>query len=59
MEVVLLGVQPESTNWGTVLTPRVHAAQNKLIEAAMKQITQWMEDISHLTLSPDFLSPVV
>ena len=35
-EVVLLGVQPESTDWGTALTPYVDAAQNGLVEAAMK-----------------------
>ncbi|MBB6143837.1 hydrogenase maturation protease [Silvibacterium bohemicum] len=47
-EVVLLGVQPESTDWGTVLTPEVEAAQSGLIEAALKQVAQWDEDRSAL-----------
>ena len=45
-EVVLLGVQPESTDWGTALTPYVDAAQNGLVEAAMEQLAQWEEDFS-------------
>jgi hydrogenase maturation protease len=45
-EVVLLGVQPESTDWGTALTPHVDAAQNGLVEAAMKQLAQWAENFS-------------
>jgi hydrogenase maturation protease len=38
-EVVLLGVQPESTDWGTALTPVVEAARKELVEAALRQIT--------------------
>ncbi len=45
-EIVLLGVQPESTGWGTVLTPAVEAAQGDLVEAALKQISQWSEEIT-------------
>lgn len=41
MEVVLLGVQPESTDWGTSLTPAVEAVQGLLIEAAVKQVRWW------------------
>ncbi|MGD0797106.1 MAG: hydrogenase maturation protease [Acidobacteriaceae bacterium] len=40
-EVVLLGVQPSSTGWGTELTPAVAAAQPALIELALQQITLW------------------
>ena len=50
-EVVLLGVQPKSTDWGTALTPRVDAAQNGLVEAAMKQLAKWAEDFSGLWLA--------
>ena len=39
-KVILLGVQPESTDWGTVLTPAVEAAQKELVHAALRQITK-------------------
>jgi hydrogenase maturation protease len=41
MEIVLLGVQPESTEWGTALTAAVEAAQEGLIEAALVQLAHW------------------
>lgn len=46
MEIVLLGIQPESTDWGTALTPKVEAAQAGLIAAALKQIAQWQLEIA-------------
>jgi hydrogenase maturation protease len=45
-EIVLLGVQPESTDWGTALTPVVEAAQKELVHAALRQIESWVEQIS-------------
>ncbi len=48
MEIVLLGVQPQSTGWGTALTPAVEAAQSDLVEAALKQIVQWRAEIDAL-----------
>ena len=45
-EVVPLGAQPESTDWGTALTPRVDAAENGFLEAAMTQLAKWAEDFS-------------
>ncbi len=48
VEVVLLGVQPESTDWGTVLTPAVEAAQTRLVEAALDQIAHWVAEVSSL-----------
>ncbi len=48
MDIVLLGVQPESTDWGTALTPAVAASQNRLVEIALTQISQWEEEISSL-----------
>ncbi len=48
-EIVLLGVQPESTDWGTALTPAVEAAQGDLVEAALKQIALWGEEITAFT----------
>jgi hydrogenase maturation protease len=47
-EVVLLGVQPASTDWGTVLTPEVEPTQHPLIQSALAQITQWIREVSAL-----------
>jgi len=43
IQIVLLGVQPDNTEWGTDLTPPVKAVQNELVEAALRQIAQWSE----------------
>jgi hydrogenase maturation protease len=43
MEIVLFGVEPESTDWGTELTPLVGAAQDALMESALEQIADWTE----------------
>jgi hydrogenase maturation protease len=40
-EVVLLGVQPASTDWGTLLTPEVEPARPALMQAALDQLAQW------------------
>jgi hydrogenase maturation protease len=40
-EMVLLGVQPSYTGWGTELTPPVAAAQTQLIDLALQQINLW------------------
>jgi len=48
VEVVLLGVQPESTGWGTALTPVVEAAKSQLADAALKQIEHWIPKVSDL-----------
>jgi hydrogenase maturation protease len=40
-EVVLLGVQPESTDWGTKLTPAVDAVVNDLLATVLAQISDW------------------
>ena len=42
-EVVLLGVQPESTDWGTELTLAVADAQPELMAAALAQIAIWSD----------------
>jgi len=47
-EVVLLGVQPASTDWGTVLTPEVSLAQQTLMQSALAQITGWIIESSAL-----------
>jgi hydrogenase maturation protease len=40
-EIVLLGIQPQSTDWGTKLTPVVDAAVNNLLEIALAQVSDW------------------
>jgi len=42
-EVVLLGIQPESTDWGVELTPSVGAALDSLLEATLSQLAGWAE----------------
>lgn len=44
--VVLLGVQPASTDWGTVLTPEVKPAQPALMQSVLAQITRWITEAS-------------
>src|SRR5271167_1792177 len=38
--VVLLGVQPATTDWGTELSPAVEAVMRSLIEAAVAELTR-------------------
>lgn len=38
--VVLLGVQPATTNWGTELSPAVEAVMGSLIAAAVAELTR-------------------
>ncbi len=52
MEMVLLGIQPESTDWGTVLTAKIEAAQSSLLEAALEQIARWEAQFSSVALDP-------
>lgn len=40
-DVVLLGIQPESTDWGVLLSPAVDAALNQLLEAVFAQLSSW------------------
>ena len=51
-EIVLLGSQPKSTDWGTALTPMVEASQKELIEAALRQIAEWVRDPTGLRFHP-------
>jgi hydrogenase maturation protease len=43
-EVILLGVQPENTEWGTSLSPPVAAALHELVHAAAVQLSVWAGD---------------
>ena len=49
-EVVLLGVQPASTQWGTALTPKVSPAQETLMQSALEQLTQWKSEVSEIAV---------
>jgi len=40
-EIVVLGVQPAYTDWGTTLSPSVEAALAGLVEAALTQLQLW------------------
>jgi hydrogenase maturation protease len=48
-EVVLLGVQPHSTEWGVKLSPLVEAALLDLIAVSLMQISNWLKS----TLQPE------
>jgi hydrogenase maturation protease len=49
-EVVLLGVQPASTDWGTVLTPEVESARHALLQGALEQFAQWTGEAAAVAL---------
>ena len=40
-DVLLLGVQPQSTGWGTELTPKVKRALPALVESALEHLHAW------------------
>lgn len=42
-EIVVLGVQPGSTDWGTTMSAPVEAALVPLVDAAITQLLLWME----------------
>jgi len=44
-EIVVLGVQPGNTDWGTTLSARVEAALAPLVDAAVAQLRVWSESV--------------
>jgi hydrogenase maturation protease len=50
-EVILLGVQPENTEWGLSLSPPVAAAVDKLVQAAVAQVFAWPGGKQHPAVS--------
>ena len=44
-EIVLLGVQPATTDWGTELSPPVQQALGPLVEAAIEQLHRWEQGL--------------
>jgi hydrogenase maturation protease len=45
-EIVVLGVQPAQTGWGTELTSAVESAVPVLLDAAIRQIRRWTGTIA-------------
>lgn len=52
-EIVLLGVQPASTDWGTELSASVEAALGALVEAAVEQLRFWSQEAATQLVSAD------
>jgi hydrogenase maturation protease len=44
-DIVVLGVQPANTDWGTSLSPAVEASLPWLVDAALAQLRLWREPI--------------
>lgn len=42
-ELVLLGLQPGFTDWGTSLSPKVAAALPQLVSAALRELNRWTQ----------------
>lgn len=40
-DIVVLGVQPANTDWGTCLSPDVEGALTRLVDAALTQLQVW------------------
>jgi len=45
-EIVVLGLQPETIGWGTSLTETLDAALSELIDAALRQVTEWVRSLT-------------
>jgi hydrogenase maturation protease len=43
-EILLLGAQPESTDWGAELSAPVAAALDKIVEAVVEQLQEWSRE---------------
>ncbi|MGP8247275.1 MAG: HyaD/HybD family hydrogenase maturation endopeptidase [Bryobacteraceae bacterium] len=48
-DIVVLGVQPANTDWGTSLSPAVQTALPGLVDAALTQLLLWKESREPLT----------
>jgi hydrogenase maturation protease len=43
-KVVILGVQPASTDWGTELSPPVETALGPIVERAVEELLLWAQE---------------
>ena len=57
-DIVVLGVQPANTDWGTSLSPEVEAALTPLVDAALAQLQLWNGSRDALKIDPPSLPPV-
>ena len=51
-EIVVLGLQPEITDWGTTMSPRVQGSLPQLVEAAVAQLRAWHGPESEFAAGP-------
>lgn len=51
-EIVVLGAQPQNTDWGTSLSPSVEAGLPALVDAAVAQLQSWSLSDCSATLEP-------
>lgn len=42
-EIVVLGIQPASTDWGTILSPDVQAAMPAFLDRVIEQLQHWTQ----------------
>lgn len=57
-DIVVLGVQPGNTDWGTTLSPDVQAGLAQLVEAALAQLLLWSaSQDAILETGPSLLPP--
>jgi hydrogenase maturation protease len=57
-EIVVLGVQPATIDWGTELTLPVETALGMLVELAIAQIGQWSGDAQNDTIAQTCASAI-
>jgi hydrogenase maturation protease len=57
MEIVILGVQPASTDWGTELSPAVEAALGPVVEKAVEELLAWSHEAGRIGFDPDVNRP--
>lgn len=57
-EIMVLGVQPQSTDWGTELSPTVEFALAVLIEDVIRQVTRWSLDATAAAPAAETTAPV-
>lgn len=56
-EVILLGVQPKYTGWGTELTPTLKAKEHDLLQAVISQVQAWVSPSSIAQQPSSFAEP--
>ena len=52
-EIVLLGVQPQSTDWGVMLSPPVADVLDRVVDAALFELAGWLQPEPVATIFPE------